>query len=422
MIEFQTFDDLIKHFNYQSSAYQTYLQSLSREELNCLLNKPNWFKDIFQKVRLLVEFRDNLEIQKLIVNNIIEKDFSTIISDNNILTVVLGYIKTNKELFSSFLSTLNSFQVITILDIIFDGGTDLNILPDTADFLNKIEKYIDSLTEKDSKKLTAIYKSLYSTKNASTNNIAKTILKVIIKKSLHPSFYKFYKELICPAIDDDETNEIVNSEPNLKEQEKIVELFFLLLTSTSETFGFDKEQTSIQTLVQLKSLGIKQADNLLEYMKNLVESSSYLLEHILANSTLIQYIPPKKIIKGLTTNSNNSNEEILMQLLSNDNINPNIISIFDTRRLSIIFPFAVLNYDRYRETIKDFLKKYFSYERAVFFLSFSYMPEFEKQKIIKELYQKDIESISLEKSNLINRAIEDILSLKEPTPEYIRNY
>lgn len=440
MPEFNSLDELVEHFGYKKELYEGYLQSLSLENLERLIERPTFWKNSIQKVRALRIFKNDIEKLKILLQNIVENDIDTILNDDNIFNVIIGYIKANAEILGVFLGLLSLDKAVKVLNYLFEGGLNLNLLEFNGKNQQIIERYISNCigentsnsTNVDEKKLVNIFKSFYKTECVATNNWGEFILEQLIYNGQYNSFFLYFKDTIYPNEPDPD---IYYGFPNFKTQEKIVEILFLLLNVAKKITGIDNEAVNQERIISMfEQLSKKQSDRLIYYLNNLILNNSYLLIEILKEPTLIRYVEPTNIISSFHSEMYNHNDtctkvnqemspESLKKIFFNDSINPNLISILDSTALLKIFPFNYfigLN-DGIIDIIKEFLGRYLTYERAIIFISYLNLNDSKKKEILTDVYHvSNIGSIELEKDTIIAQAIQCILDLEEPVPDYFK--
>lgn len=430
-LDISTLDSLLEYFNYKIDLCEKYLNTISLDDFIKLINKPNFFKSILQKVKALIIFKDNLEKKQLLLKNIVDNDLDNILVDNYLDNAVIAFIKNDDELLNYFLKILPKDKLNIVLDNWFSKVFYLDSLLFDEENQQIIEEYINCCAEKnDDKKILNLIKVLYKNPHISKNKWGEFILEILFNdERLYDMFFEYYRDLIYPT---NPAEDVSYSIPNIVIQEKLVSLFLLMINVFKKISNCNDNDGILRELIELflKDISDKQSERLVLYLNNIVQSNSYLAFEILKNSLLIQFVNESSFLDYLcykeSSDLNSINklnkdmtDEDLEKIFINDEINSNLVMHLSSEMLIKLFPFNYFfrSNDKIFDILKEFLRRYVPYEKALFFIQLLNINDVQKQEIFNRVYQTNIENIDLEKDILIANCMASLLKLEDPVSE-----
>lgn len=411
-----------------------YISSITVDEFNALINKPDFFISIADRliflnyISLYIE-NINEDKLKLVIDNIVENDRDIIFNDNIMRKRFLSLIKRDRvsNLLNYFLEIIPNEYVNGILEYLY-YYSDFRL--DNLAFNDYNKEIIDNyMTKCSNDKLMDIFKHIYNSANDESNWI-EFIFRILIKEEKLDLFLEYYKDLINESDNEDKERlvSLLVSLVNVK-LEKIDGDEYSLEEFTNNLFdklGLDnsKEISGNDSKKELSS----SSEKIVSYMNDLVGSwlngTSNIGTKILKSPILIKYILYNKIViygrqRIFSIILNEDSKEIDLD----DEMVFNLINNFSSSTLIDFFCFGEIDNfnDRILNILKSLLKRYFSYERAIFFVDKIKINEMKKVDIINEVYHdREINDIKQEKENLISRCNEELLSLSDEVSDLFK--
>ena len=166
--------DIFIAFNLDEAA--KYFDSISIEEFESLINKPNFFSYIYEKLAILsCVSKDNLVKTKLLLKHIIDNDIYSILNDKYSLKGFMRCLisEQNKELLNCFLEIVPLEKVEIILDYLFSGNLNLDDILFNEYNKEIISRYIvKCCNNNDVDKLLKIFRVIYGNIDNQFNMLA----------------------------------------------------------------------------------------------------------------------------------------------------------------------------------------------------------------------------------------------------------
>ena len=440
----QTFNSLIPR---GSKDAIDYIASITVDEFNALINKPDFFISIADRlmflnyITLYIE-NINLDKLKLVIDNIMKNDKDIILNNNIMRKRFLRLIKRDKvsNLLNYFLEIIPNEFVNDILENLFLDDFRL----DNLSFNDYNKEIIDDyITKCSNDKLMEIFKYIYNSAN-DESNWREFIFGILIRENKLNFFLEHYKDLIDKS----------DNFTTFKDKEILVSLLVSLVNVKLEKIDGDEysleeftnnlfDILALDNSKEIIDNGSKKkfsspSKKLVAYMNELINpsfsiDSSDISTKILKNPILIKYILPKDIVSygnnmflKESFYTSKSNDEIRRMFLEDDERNINLINNLGSSTLIEFFILYTVSDNNLNDETVDFvkslLKRYFSYEKAIFFVDALRINDIKKIEIINSIYQdKKIDYIKKEKEILISRCKEEILSLGDEVSDLFKS-
>ena len=440
----QTFNSLIPRGSKDAFDYIT---SITVDEFNALINKPDFFISIADRlmflnyITLYIE-NINLDKLKLVIDNIMKNDKDIILNNNIMRKRFLRWIKRDKvsNLLNYFLEIIPNEFVNDILENLFLDDFRL----DNLSFNDYNKEIIDDyITKCSNDKLMEIFEYIYNSAN-DESNWREFIFGILIKEEKLDLFLEYYKDLI------DESDNFTT----FKDKERLVVLLISLVNVKLEKIDGDEclledftnnlfDKLALDNSKEIIDNGSEKifsspSKKLVTYMNELINpsfsiDSSDISTKILKNPILIKYILPKDIVSygnnmflKESFYTSKSNDEIRRMFLEDDERNINLIKNLGSSTLIEFFILYTVSDNNLNDETVDFvkslLKRYFSYEKAIFFVDALRINDIKKIEIINSIYQdKKIDDIKKEKEILISRCKDELLSLGDEVSDLFKS-
>ena len=440
----QTFNSLIPR---GSKDAIDYIASITVDEFNALINKPDFFISIADRlmflnyITLYIE-NINLDKLKLVIDNIMKNDKDIILNNNIMRKRFLRWIKRDKvsNLLNYFLEIIPNEFVNDILENLFLDDFRLDNLSFNDYNMEIIDDYI---TKCSNDKLMEIFEYIYNSAN-DESNWREFIFGILIRENKLNFFLEHYKDLIDKS----------DNFTTFKDKEILVSLLVSLVNVKLEKIDGDEysleeftnnlfDILALDNSKEIIDNGSKKkfsspSKKLVAYMNELINpsfsiDSSDISTKILKNPILIKYILPKDIVSygnnmflKESFYTSKSNDEIRRMFLEDDERNINLINNLGSSTLIEFFILYTVSDNNLNDETVDFvkslLKRYFSYEKAIFFVDALRINDIKKIEIINSIYQdKKIDDIKKEKEILISRCKEEILSLGDEVSDLFKS-
>lgn len=421
-----------------------FISSLNVDEFRDLINKPDFFYSVADRLTFLnynSMYVENINVDKLklIIDNIMENDKDIILNNTIMSRRFLKWLKNDKvsNLLNYFLEIIPSEYINNIVERLILNNLNLNNLSFNDNNKNIISEYISRCSND---KLKEIFDGIYNSANDDFNWIEFLIDRLLVEEKLE-LFLEYYKDLI----------EKSDNFTTFKDKERLVLLLISLVNVILEKIDGDEYLLNDFTNNLFDKLGLDNSkeitDNdfnkilsspsnkLVSYMNDLVGSwlndTSNISTKILKSPILIKYILPiyvvnygKNVFLKETLDESKSYDEVRKKLLNDEELNSNLINNFSSTILIKFFSFDNFESESNEiiNTLKVFLSRYLSYERAIFFVDKLKIDETKKVDIINEVYQgRNINDIKQEKENLISRCNEELLSLSDEVSDLFKS-
>lgn len=423
-----------------------FISSLNVDEFRDLINKPDFFYSVADRLTFLNYISMyiegiNADKLKLIIDNIMENDKDIILNNNIMSRKFLSWIKRDKvsNLLNYFLEIVPSEYINNIVDNLILYDLKLSNLEFNDNNKNIISEYISRCGND---KLMEIFDAIYNSAN-DESNWREFIFGILIKEEKLDLFLEYYKNLI------DESDNFTT----FRDKEILVSLLVSLVNVKLEKIDGDEYLLNDFTNNLFDKLGLDNSkeiiDNyskktfsspskkLVKYMNELITplfiDSSDISIKILKNPILIKYILPKDIVSygnnmfsKESFYTSKSNDEIRRMFLEDDERNINLIKNLGSSTLIEFFVLYTVSDNNLNDETVDFvkslLKRYFSYEKAIFFVDALRINDIKKIEIINSIYQdKKIDDIKKEKEILIRRCKKEILSLGDEVSDLFKS-
>lgn len=421
-----------------------YISSLNLEVFRTLVNKKEFFPTIYDRIYLVILLStdsNNLGKIKMLLKDIIDNNIEHILNDKYLCNFILREInKTEKsELLNCFLETFPIEHINIVLDNLFSSNFYLQDLLFTDYNRKIIEDYVTKCCiENDEFKLKKIFRVLYGNSSSTELMWIEFILNGINKENKLDCFLEYYKDLF------EKKDRFVT----VNDKEKLISLLLSLMNVISKDDNNDNEFVLKNFMDELfKKLSSNTTEDifpdasmkLVTYMNDLVgshlEDTSKISDKLLKNPVLIKYLLPIKIVTygmnrfvwkmGDSTDETISSDDTEKVIL-NDEINFNLIKNLSSSILIEFFLFSELDGENTKTEdiiiIKEILRRYFPYEKAIIFVEKLKINDIKKRELINDVYpEKNVDNINLEKERIISRLKNELLNSCEQVSDEFKS-